>query len=198
MKVEMDKTFPIKASVSAGWTFLQDIPGVAGCMPGAEITDTIDDKHYKGKIKAKIGPATMAFNGDIEIKGIDVARKELHMVGRGQDTKGSSSAEMDLTAWIIDTGDGKCELKGKATVSVTGKAASLGGRMMTQVSDQILNQFGKNFSNNVVASGEGEAAETAKETLAEQPKELNGLAFAWAVIVGFFKSLFGHKKTSTR
>lgn len=197
MKVEMDKSFPIDASVTAAWTFLQDIPGVAGCMPGAEITETIDDTHYKGKIKAKVGPATMAFNGDIEIKGVDTTNKELHMVGRGQDTKGSSSAEMDLTARVIDAGDGKCELKGKATVSVTGKAASLGGRMMTQVADQILNQFGKNFSNNVVALGEGEAAESAKEELAEQPKELNGLAFAWAVIVGFFKSLFGNKKTST-
>lgn len=197
MKVEMDKSFPIDASVTAAWTFLQDIPGVAGCMPGAEITDTIDDTHYKGKIKAKVGPATMAFNGDIEIKGVDTTKKELHMVGRGQDTKGSSSAEMDLTAWLIDAGDGKCELKGRTTVSVTGKAASLGGRMMTQVADQILNQFGKNFSNNVVALGEGEAAENAKEELAEQPKELNGLAFAWAVIVGFFKSLFGNKKTST-
>ena len=197
MKVEMDKSFPIEASVNTAWTFLQDIPGVAGCMPGAEITDTIDDTHYKGKVKAKVGPATMAFNGDIEIKGVDAAKKELRMVGRGQDTKGSSSAEMDLTAWVIDSGDGKCELKGKATVSVTGKAASLGGRMMTQVSDQILNQFGKNFANNVIAMGEGEAAETAKEKLAEQPKELNGLALAWAVIIGFFKSLFGHKKTST-
>ncbi|NNF97316.1 MAG: hypothetical protein HKM94_10350, partial [Halobacteria archaeon] len=66
-----------------------------------------------------------------------------------------------------------------------------------QVADQILNQFGKNFSNNVMAQGEGEAAETAKEQLAEQPKELNGLALAWSVIVAFFKSLFGKNKTST-
>lgn len=196
MKVELDKTFPIEASVAAGWKFLQDIPGVASCMPGAEITETLDESHYKGKVKAKIGPATMAFNGDIEIKSVDADKKELHLIGRGQDTKGSSSAEMDLTAWIVDAGDSKSELRGKATVSVTGKAASLGGRMMTQVADQILNQFGKNFANNVVAQGEGEAADTAKEELAEQPRELNGLALAWSVIIGFFKSLFGLNKTS--
>ena len=157
------------------------------------ITDTIDAQHYKGQVKSKIGPATMAFNGTIEIKDIVAERKELHLIGRGQDTKGSSSAEMDLTAWVVDSGNGKCELKGKATVSVTGKAASLGGRMMTQVADQILNQFGKNFANNVLALGEGEAAQSAKEQLAEQPKELNGLAFAWSVLIGFIKSLFGHK-----
>jgi len=107
MKVEIDKTFPIEASVNAAWAFLQDIPGVAACMPGAEITETIDANHYKGAVKTRIGPATMAFNGDIEIKGIDAAGKQLQIVGHGQDTKGSSSAEMDLTAWITDSGDGK-------------------------------------------------------------------------------------------
>jgi len=193
MKVEMDKTFPIDASVTAAWRFLQDIPGVASCMPGAEIIETIDDQHYKGKFKVKIGPATMAFNGDIEIKDLDVDRKQLHMIGRGQDTKGSSSAEMDLTAMLVDSGDDRCELQGKSMVSVTGKAASLGGRMMNQVSDQIINQFGKNFSNHVLALGQGDAADSAKEALAEQPRELNALAMIWSLLVGLVKGLFGRK-----
>ncbi len=196
MQVNLDKTFPIAAPVGSGWKFLQDIPGVAGCMPGAQITETIDESHYKGAVKAKIGPATMAFNGDIEIKGVDADKQELRLAARGQDTKGTSSATMDLTAWIVDTGDDQCELKGEAQVTMTGKAASLGGRMMTQVADQILNQFGKNFANNVMAMGEGEDAEEAREELAEQPKELNGLAFAWSVFIGFLRSLFGGGKSS--
>lgn len=193
MQVKLEKIIPIEAPPSAGWTFLQDIPGVAACMPGAEITDTIDDKHYKGKIKAKIGPASMAFNGDLTVQGIDAGKRELHLIGKGQDSKGTSTAEMDLTAVILDARGGS-ELRGTARVTVNGKAASLGGRLMTQVADQILNQFGKNFSNNVLALGGGEAAEGAREQLAEQPLELNGLAFAWSVIVGFFKSLFGGSK----
>jgi carbon monoxide dehydrogenase subunit G len=197
MQVNLDKTFPIAAPQGTAWKFLQDIPGVAGCMPGAEITESLDENNYKGRIKAKIGPATMAFNGDIEIKGIDADKHELHLIGHGQDTKGTSSATMDLTARVVSTGEGQCELKGEAVVSVTGKAASLGGRMMTQVADQILNQFGKNFANNVMAMGEGEEAAEAREELSEQPKELNGLAFAWSVIVGLLRSLFGQKKAGT-
>jgi len=196
MQVNLDKTFSIAAPAGNGWKFLQDIPGVAGCMPGAEITETIDDSHYKGEIKAKVGPATMAFKGDIEVKGVDAEKRELHLIGRGQDTKGTSSATMDLTASIVDTGDGQFDLKGAAQVAVTGKAASLGGRMMTQVADQILNQFGKNFANNVMAMGAGEDAQEAREELAEQPKELNGLAFAWSVLIGFLRSLFGGGRSS--
>ncbi len=196
MQVDLDKEFSLPGSVSKGWTFLQNIPGVASCMPGAEITEEIDESNFKGKVKAKIGPATMAFNGDIVIKNIDPDKKELHLVGKGQDTKGTSSATMDLTAWIVDGDDGNAALKGQAAVIVTGKAASLGGRMMTQVADQILNQFGKNFANNIAAMGDTEEAEQAKEALLEEPKELNGLAFAWSVFVGWIKSLFGKKATS--
>ena len=164
-------------------------------MPGAEITEQLDETHYKGKVKAKIGPVTMAFNGDIEILEIDSDKQSLHFIGRGQDTKGTSGAEMDLNASVRVGEDGKVELVGLASITVSGKAANFGGRMMTQVADQILNQFGKNFDNNVIAMGDGGAAEEAAARVAKQPKELNGLAFAWSLFIGFFKNLFGKKSS---
>ena len=193
MQVDLDKEFELPGTTGQAWQFLQDIPGVASCMPGAEITDTIDDNNYKGKVKMKIGPATMAFNGDIVINGIDEQKRELHLVGKGQDSKGTSSATMDLTAWVAESDIGTSTLKGNASVTVTGKAASLGGRMMMQVADQIMNQFGANFAGHVAAMGEGEEAEAAKEQIAEQPQEINGLKFAWSVFIGWLRSLFGGK-----
>ena len=193
MKVEIDKVFPIDAPSCTAWTFLQDIRGVAGCMPGAEITEQVDDTNFVGKVKVKVGPATMAFNGKIVVQGIDADKREMIMQGKGQDTKGSSSATMDLTAHVRETEAGKCEVVGVAVITVTGKMASLGGRMMNQVADQILNQFGVNFVNNVLAMGEGAAAEEAAAKAAEIPKELNGLSFAWNLLVSFIKSLFGRK-----
>jgi len=193
MKVEIDKVFPIDAPSSNAWIFLQDIPGVASCMPGAEITEEVDDSNYLGKVKVKVGPATMAFKGTISVQGIDADKREMKIQGKGQDLKGTSSATMDLTANVRDTEDSKCEVVGVAVVTVTGKMASLGGRMMNQVADQILDQFGANFVNNVIAMGEGEVAKEAAEKAAEQPKELNGLSFAWSLIVGFIKNLFGGK-----
>lgn len=190
MKVELDKAFKIAAPASAAWQFLQQIEAVAACMPGAEITEQIDAHNYKGKVKSKIGPATMAFDGVIEIKGIDPDKRELRLRGSGQDTKGTSSASMDLTAWVVDGAEAGCELKGQAEVSVNGKVASLGGRMMNQVADQILNQFGKNFADNVLAAGSDERAAEAKAQLAAKPRELNALALAWSVLLGLLKRLF--------
>ena len=193
MQVDLEKEFELPGSTAQGWKFLQDIPGVASCMPGAEITETIDDKNYKGKVKMKIGPAAMAFNGDIVINSVDAEKREINLIGKGQDSKGSSSASMDLTAWIIEADGGKSALKGNASVTVTGKAASMGGRMMMQVADQILNQFGANFSDHIAAMGEGKEAEEAREHIAEQPQEINGLKFAWSVFIGWLRSLFGGK-----
>ena len=190
MKVELDKVFKIEAPAPVAWQFLQRIEAVAACMPGAEITEQIDQHNYKGKVKSRIGPATMAFDGDIEIKGMDPEKRELRLRGSGQDTKGTSSASMDLTAWVIDGDEAGCELKGRAEVNVNGKVASLGGRMMNQVADQILDQFGKNFADNVIAAGGDERAAEAREQLAAKPRELNALALAWSVLLGLLKRLF--------
>jgi len=193
MKVNLSKVFAMNAPAENAWAFLQDIKGVAGCMPGAEITAQVDETHYQGKVKAKIGPATLAFDGNIEILETDPENRTLRMLGKGQDNKGTSAAEMDLTASVRTGEGGVTELVGASTVTVTGKAANFGGRMMTQVADRILDQFGKNFINNVIAMGEGAAAEEAAAKVSEQPRELNGLAFLWSVIVGYCKSLFGKK-----
>jgi len=89
VKVELDKSYPIAASAEAAWKFLQDVRAVASCMPGAEITGQSDDSHFEGKVKVKIGPAVAAFKGEIEVERIDADKRELTLLGKGSDTKGS-------------------------------------------------------------------------------------------------------------
>ena len=86
MKVKLDKTYPVAASANAAWKLLQDIKSVAACMPGAEITEQIDETHFKGKVKVRVGPVTSAFNGDIEVQGVDADKKELKLLGKGADS----------------------------------------------------------------------------------------------------------------
>jgi hypothetical protein len=97
-------------------------------------------------VKVKVGPASANFGGDIELKGVDAAAYQIQMLGKGAD-KGGSSASMDLTASLIVVDATSCKLVGKAEVTVTGKFAQFGGRMMNSVSDMILGQFAQNFSN---------------------------------------------------
>ena len=205
MKVKLNKEFPIPTSPEAGWRFLQDISRVAECMPGAQITESIDDRNHKGIVKMKMGPVSMTFNGSLEVVELNEEARKLRLIGKGGDTKGTSSAELDLTVWIEEGADANSfELKGESEVTVIGKAASLGGRMMSQLSDQLLNIFGDNFSQKVVAFAEGSGESSAGEpekpsdtaSLAPaQKNELNALPLMVAAVVGFIKEMLGKRRT---
>ena len=198
MQVTLNKVFPLDGSVDDAWDILKDIEQVAGCMPGAEISEIIDANNYKGSVKVKIGPMNMAFNGEINVQDINADEKQIHLIAKGRDAKGTSSAEMDLTARIQAGESSSSELKGDADVTVNGKLANFGGRMMTQVSDQILGQFADNFASRLVASkpaaeGATEATETPAEAAAPASNEINGLKFLWQAIIGFIRSFFSSK-----
>lgn len=195
MQVTLNKIFPLDGSVEDAWQILKDIEQVVGCMPGSEITETIDENNYKGSAKVKIGPMKVAFNGDINVLDINTDERQIHLIAKGQDSKGTSSANMDLTAGVRTGESGASELTGDATVTVNGKLANFGGRMMTQVADQILGQFADNFSHKLAASAsDSNSDESAPAATDHQPvKEINGLKFAWDALIGLIKSFFGKK-----
>jgi len=202
MNVTLEKTFPMPGSAQTAWMLLQDIEGVASCMPGARITERTDEQHYKGTVAVKFGPASMSFRGEVEVKAIDAASRTLRLIGKGTDSTGSSGASMDLTARIEAVNDSSCNLVGNSEVSMSGKAAAFGGRMMNSVADQVLKQFADNFAAKVQAlqanapGGPLAAGGTAgaASTPPAQPSQLNALALAWAVVKDWFKSLFSAKR----
>ncbi len=146
MEVKLDKQYPLDVDAERAWTLLRDLKAVAGCMPGAEITEQLGEGSYKGAVKVKVGPATAQFAGQVDVLEVVEAERKMVMRGKGAD-KGGSSASMDLSAVVVaDEADpSRCVLNGSAAVIVNGKFAQFGGRMMVQVSDMILGQFVENF-----------------------------------------------------
>jgi len=173
-------------------------------MPGAKITECIDDRHYKGTVAVKLGPASMSFRGDVEVVSLEPATKTLRIVGKGTDSTGSSGASMDLTARVEAIDASSCNLVGASEVSMSGKAAAFGGRMIDSVADQLLKQFASNFAAQVQAK-QAQASESAvpavqgnapaPPAVVSQPKQLNALALIWPVIKDWLRSLFGAKRT---
>ena len=164
----------------------------------------VDETHYKGSVKVKVGPATAAFAGEIELLAVDAAAYSISLMGKGADKSGSS-ASMQLTATLEVDADGSTNLRGKAEVIVNGKFAQFGGRMMTSVSDMILAQFAGNFEIKTIALApessveelslaQGVAVRAAAVSPASQAvTELNGLSIAWMLIKNFFGRLVGKK-----
>ncbi len=208
MEVKLDKRYPIAASLDQAWSVLRDIRAVAACMPGAQITEQLDETHFKGSVKSKVGPAVMSFGGDIELQGLDAEKRSLQMLGKGAD-KAGSSASMQLTAHL-EAGDtpGTSVLVGLATIIVSGKLAQFGSRLLVPVSDAMLAQFAGNFGAAaaavVAAAPAASAASEGASAPASAPvpapaaspapvKELNALALMWTVFKGWLAGLFGGK-----
>lgn len=167
MEVIIDKRYPLDVSVEPAWDVLSDIQLTAGCMPGAAITETLGPNRYKGTVKSKVGPATMVFNGEIEVLAVDEAAHRVEMQGKGADKSGSSAA-MHLVAHVeTDATSGLAVLVGKATVTVNGKLAQFGNRLIQPVADALLAQFADNFRTTAHAM----AAEAQAEVLAAQVVE---------------------------
>ena len=91
MKVQLDKTFPMPSSPAIAWQFLQDVEAVAGCMPGAKLTERIDENHHKGTVMVRVGPATMSFRGEVEVQDVDATTQTLRLIGKGTGNVLSSS-----------------------------------------------------------------------------------------------------------
>ncbi len=220
MEVKLEKRYPLDVDAARAWALLADLKAVAGCMPGAEITEQLSENSYKGGVKVKVGPATAQFGGTVEVLASDAQARTMTLRGKGAD-KGGSSASMDLTAVIeADAANpAHCVLVGDAAVIVNGKFAQFGGRMMVQVSDMILGQFVENFRQTALAmpavGGAAEAvagdapagasanAAPAASAAAAAPaaapaapvvaREINGLAIFWALVKSWWLGLFGRR-----
>ena len=196
MKVNLEKRFTIDAPVDASWSILSDINSLAECMPGAAITEQTGDNQYKGTVSVKVGPVNSMFGGTIDITELDDAGHSMALSAKGKDKTGSSNASMQLTASVTEAEGGGSDLVGTSEIKVMGKMANFGARMINGVADQLIEQFLTNFSNRVLAAGEGAAAEAAAAKVAEQPQSLNAFAPLWAMIANFFRRLFGRKKAA--
>jgi carbon monoxide dehydrogenase subunit G len=216
MEVKLDKHYPLDVDPARAWTLLSDVKAVAGCMPGASITEQVSQTSYKGGVKVKVGPAVAQFGGTVDVLELDAAQRKTVLRGKGAD-KGGSSASMDLTATIeADPADpAKSVLRGEAAVIVNGKFAQFGGRMMVQVSDMILAQFVDNFRAAAAAlpapagqavgveatpQAAGPTATTSAAASAPAPvaapavaTEINGLAIFWSLLKSWLGGLFGKR-----
>ena len=61
----IENEFRVPAPADDLWTFLLDVERIAPCMPGAELTDVVDERTWKGRMKMKFGPVAMAFAGTV-------------------------------------------------------------------------------------------------------------------------------------
>ncbi len=135
-----EQRFTIEAPPDRVWAFLTDPYKVAECLPGAAITERIDDRTYLGTITVKVGPVAASYKGKIQFERMDQSKWEADLVGFGQDTKGKGGAEMRMHS-RLEPKDGATEVQVTTDVKISGILAQMGRGLIDSVSNQIFQKF---------------------------------------------------------
>jgi carbon monoxide dehydrogenase subunit G len=141
MGMEITKSFIVKAPAAAVWDFLTDPYRVGRCLPGAAITEKVDDQTYAGTITIKVGPVTASYRGKMKFERLDPVAMEADIAASGQETKGKGGADMRMKSRIVAKGPAETEVTVVSDVNVMGVLAQFGRGMIQDVSDQLFQKF---------------------------------------------------------
>jgi uncharacterized protein len=167
--------FDVAEPVDQVWRFFENIPQVASCLPGAELTKDLGDDKYEGRVAIRMGPVRMQFTGTADITERDDAAKRIVVHAAGADEKGRGQAAMIVGATL--------SAKGRSTkVAVTqdlqlsGAAAQYGRGMISDVSAVLMRDFALNMQDTMARIARGESAEQI--AAAGRGSSASGLAIA--------------------
>lgn len=183
MALKIEKTFQVKESVDKVWTFLSDPRKIALCVPGAQITEQLDEKTYSGAIHVKVGPSVTDYKGEVQIVRLDPQNHEIEILGKGQDVRGRGSASMKMTGKLRSLDDGGTEVTSISELNVVGILAQMGSRVISEVSNIMFGEFTRNFQARLAQHAD--APEAAAEAAPGKP--ISAASVAWQAAKGAFR-----------
>ncbi|MGZ5295730.1 MAG: SRPBCC family protein [Actinomycetota bacterium] len=208
----IENEFAVAAPIDFLWGYLLDVEKIAPCMPGAELTEIVDDRNWKGKLNAKFGPVSLSFAGTVTVENRDDAAHRVVLSAKGMEQKGKGAANAKVTSWL-EPGptDGVTTVKMEADITLTGAAAQLSRGLLPEISKKLTQTFADCLQASMAAeqttregatapaagSGAAAAAPTKPPVVAKPVGGIGlGLAAIWSIISNFFRKLFGLKPKS--
>jgi len=171
--------FEVAEPVETVWQFFENIPQVAACLPGAELTEDLGDDRYKGKVAVRMGPVRLQFAGTADITERDEAAKRVVVHASGADERGRGQASMAVTATLARTGRGTTKVGVVQDLQLSGAAAQYGRGMISDVSAVLMRDFAANMQGRIerMEKGAGEAGgESAEQIAATTAAPARGLS----------------------
>jgi uncharacterized protein len=137
--MEITNSFAVKASPDVVYEFLLDVNNVVSCVPGAELSEVVDPDTFKGKVRIKVGPVTVSYNGTARITSRDAATRTATLEADGKETTGSGSAQAKTVMSVAADGDAS-NVTLTTDFTVVGRVAQFGRGIMEDVSRHLVGQ----------------------------------------------------------
>jgi len=201
--MQLENSFQVKAPPDTVFAYLLDINKVVGCVPGAELSEVVDPTTFKGKVKVKVGPITVAYNGTARISERDDSAHTATLTAEGRETTGPGSARASAQMKVQTAGEGSL-VEIVTEYHVAGRVAQFGRGVMEDVSRRLIHDMASCIQSNLEAA-QNAAPETENDVAAAierstpppQPhtaKPVSAFSLFWHLVKLRFARLFG--KTS--
>ena len=186
--MRLENSFEVPASTDQAWELLIDVPRVIPCMPGAELTETVDASNWRATMHVKLGPIALQFATDVERTEADEQERRAVLAAKARETKGRGAAEATITSSLEPAGSGT-RVTITTDLTLRGTVAQYGRGMVADVSNQLVKRFADCLAAQLQDAPTG-AAPTGPAPGSE-PKPVGGLGLAfgalWRRIVGLLR-----------
>lgn len=206
--MQLENRFEVPLSPDRAWKVLLDVPRIAPCLPGAELTEALGDDRYKGKVSVKLGPIALVFKGTAQLLDVDDNAHTAKIQAAGNDTKGRGNANAKVNFRLEPSAAGS-QVVVVTDLTLSGMVAQYGrgAGMIQSIADQLIAQFvvalKAEIAREPVEPATTDAVSTESPTLvtpaAVSPrppivaKPISGFALLRAALWASLKRLFGVK-----
>lgn len=190
-KVEGDTVieggFTVNYPADQVWKFMADLPAVASCLPGAELSEHEKEagggERVKGRVAIKFGPMAAAFNGTARLQR-DEANRAAVLKGDGTDSLSQSRATGNIAYVVQPLDAGRTRVSVNLGFSLQGPLAQFSrSGLVKDFVARLIQEFGKNVNLRM------DPNRSADDPL--PVAKLNAFALGWSVLMGRLKSLLG-------
>src|SRR3989337_1115543 len=116
----IEDSFTVRTPVGRLWAFIQDVERIAPCMPGAELTEIVDDRTWKGKVLVKFGPVQMSFSGTVVMEEKDDVAHRARLSAKGAEQRGKGVANAKVESWLEPASEGETTVHIRSDITITG------------------------------------------------------------------------------
>ena len=163
--MELTGSYYLKVKKEVVWKALNNPEILKQCIPGCESFEKESSTTFNAVATNQIGPMNATFSGKVKISNVQENRSYT-LAGEGQSSVGFANGSADI---ILTEKDGTTNLTYTVNVSVGGKVAQLGSRLIDGVAKKMADYFFGRFSDIVspIEKNEKETGRLVKEKRVE-------------------------------
>jgi len=207
--VLIENAFTVAAPAEDLWTYLLDVERIAPCLPGAEITEVVDDATWKGNVQVKFGPVSLTFAGTVTMRERSDTAHRIVLAATGLEQRGKGAASASVTSWLEPAADGGTSVTLQAEITLSGAVAQLSRGLLPEVSKKLTQEFADCLEHNLSVDAASRAAATEGSPATQSgdpPPQLGSVTAApvrgfrvgfsafWSMLRSFFRRLFGRDR----